>query len=128
MVPSSLATEVGYAPPNAEIFVARCDPSLPESVALNSNSLERISWERAVASAEIITEGMTRAGRSLSRAGLIQSLESFSNVQTSLSAAVSFGPNRRVGAGQVRVMRFDRQSQKLISVESDAHASAVGVH
>ena len=128
LIPGSLAAEVSSAPPNAEIFVARCAPSLPESAALDANSLERISWERAIASAEIITEGITRAGRNLSRAGLIQSLESFSNVQTSLPEAVSFGPNRRVGAGQVRVMRFDRQSQKLISVESDAHASAVGVH
>jgi branched-chain amino acid transport system substrate-binding protein len=64
-----------------------------------------------------MTEAMTRAGRELTRAGLLDALEGFYNVQTSLAAPISFGPNRRVGTSAVRIMVFDPEARKLIPVQ-----------
>jgi mono/diheme cytochrome c family protein len=54
-------------------------------------------WDRSVAAAEIFVEGMKRAGRSLTRHSLIEAIERFSLVGTSLPEPISFGPSRRVG-------------------------------
>jgi hypothetical protein len=62
----------------------------------------RSTWERATASAEILGEAMKRAGRSLTRSSLIQALESFYRVQTTLGAPITFGPNRRIGIGDTQ--------------------------
>ena len=75
--------------------------------ASDLKSADQRNWERATAAAEIITEAMTRAGRALTRGGLVQALEGFSNVQTSLPAPVSFGPNRRVGISGVQARALD---------------------
>ncbi len=75
--------------------------------ASDLKSADQRNWERATAAAEIITEAMTRAGRALTRGGLVQALEGFSNVQTSLPAPVSFGPNRRVGISGVQASALD---------------------
>jgi hypothetical protein len=62
----------------------------------------RSAWDRATASAEILCEAMKRAGRSLTRYTLIEALESLYQVETSLRTPISFGPNRRIGAGDGR--------------------------
>jgi ABC-type branched-subunit amino acid transport system substrate-binding protein len=59
--------------------------------------------DRARASAELMIEGLKRAGRNLTRATLLEALEGFHRVETGLHAPVSFGPNRRVGSSDVRV-------------------------
>jgi ABC-type branched-subunit amino acid transport system substrate-binding protein len=88
-------------------------------VALGASSVEdpttapRNLWDRATASASIMTEGMKRAGRELSRAALLEALEGFHEIQTNLPAPMSYGPNRRVGASGVRIMTLDRKSGKL---------------
>jgi len=65
----------------------------------------RAAWDRTTASAEIVVEAMKRAGRGLTRGKLIEALEGFHQVETSLHAPVSFGPNRRVGASNVRIVK-----------------------
>jgi hypothetical protein len=64
-----------------------------------------------------MTEAMTRAGRNLTRAGLLDALEGFYDVQTSLATPISFGPNRRVGISDVRVMVFDPDRRKLVPAQ-----------
>jgi Periplasmic binding protein/Cytochrome c len=95
--------------PGARVFVAFRASSGPE----DSTPASRILWDRATASAGILTEGMKIAGRGLSRAALLEALEGFHEVQTNLPAPVSYGPNRRVGASGVRIMMFDLKSGKL---------------
>ena len=58
---------------------------------------DRDVWTRATASAEIVTEALKRAGRSLSRESLIHEMEGFHQVMTTLGAPISFGPDRRIG-------------------------------
>jgi mono/diheme cytochrome c family protein len=70
----------------------------PASPAEKVSLLQQTVWNRTIASAQIITEAMKRAGRELTRANLIQALEGFDNVQTTLSMPVTFGPNRRIGS------------------------------
>jgi hypothetical protein len=53
----------------------------------------------ALAAAAVFTEGLRRAGRDLSREGFVRALESLSNYDPQgYGPAVSFGPDRRVGA------------------------------
>jgi ABC-type branched-subunit amino acid transport system substrate-binding protein len=53
----------------------------------------------ALAAATVLTEGLRRAGRELSRARLVQALESLNNYDPQgYGPAVSFGPDRRTGA------------------------------
>lgn len=53
----------------------------------------------ALAAAAVLTEGLRRAGRDLSRERFVQALESLNNYDPlGYGPAVSFGPDRRVGA------------------------------
>jgi hypothetical protein len=54
-------------------------------------------WDRAAATAEILVEGMRRAGRALTRHSLVEALEGLTAVKTSLPEAITFSPTRRVG-------------------------------
>ena len=77
--------------------------------ASDLKSADQRNWERATAAAEIITEAMTRAGRALTRGGLVQALEGFSNgkpasprpsalAPTDESASAVFKPGRSIPA------------------------------
>jgi hypothetical protein len=93
LIPGSLlgAASPPPVPPGAigQVFVAQGSASPP--------------GDRARASAELMIEALKRAGRNLTRATLLEALESFHRVETGLHAPVSFGPNRRVGSSDVRV-------------------------
>ena len=60
----------------------------------------RAAWERTAASGELVVEAMRRAGRGLTRSGLIEALEGMSRVKGSFPEPLSFGPNRRIGSKQ----------------------------
>lgn len=51
-----------------------------------------------IASFKVLVEALERAGRKLSREKLLDSLESLYRFETGLTPALTFGPNRRVGA------------------------------
>ena len=70
---------------------------------------------RSTAAAEILIEALKRAGRGLSRFTLMEALESLHQVRTSMVEPISFGPIRRIGASQVRILKFDPRTQKLIA-------------
>lgn len=102
LIPGAFAAS-GFRP-GARVFVA-----MPESEGcfgadmLMDTLSVRTAVRRAVASAEIIAEALKRAGRGVSREALVQELEGFYQVSTSLGVPVTFGPNRRIGAPAVTV-------------------------
>jgi len=54
----------------------------------------------------ILLEGLKRAGRDLTREGLVETLENFKNVSTKgLTGPVTYGPNDRKGGGTARVFK-----------------------
>ena len=61
----------------------------------------------AFAAAKVFVEGLTRAGRDLSREKLITSLEGLYEYQTGITPRITFGPNRRVGAAGAHVVAID---------------------
>jgi hypothetical protein len=111
LVPGSFAA--GYltqaAFPGAQVFVAFGTAS----GRADSSTTSRLIWNRATASASLLTEALQTAGRSLSRATLVEALESFNGGQTSLAAPVTFGRNRRVGASGVQIMVYDPLTRKF---------------
>ncbi len=61
----------------------------------------------AFAAAKVFVEGLTRAGKDLSREKLITSLEGLYEYQTGITPRITFGPNRRVGAAGAHVVAID---------------------
>jgi hypothetical protein len=103
---------------NAEMFVALTARSG------NSGTGSRLLWERVVASASILNEGIKLSGRELKRAGMIEALEGFQKVQTALPEPISYSTSRRIGASDVHIMRFDSSGQKLEAVDDTIQSQA----
>jgi ABC-type branched-subunit amino acid transport system substrate-binding protein len=68
---------------------------------------------KALAEAAILLEGLKRAGRDLSREGLIHSLEGLYDFACGFAPAVTFGPNRRAGSDRFRIVRLDPKTGAL---------------
>lgn len=64
-------------------------------------------------SAKILVEAMKRAGKDLSREKLIQALDGFYEYKTGLTPAITYGPNRRIGALGAYVVTVDLKDKKL---------------
>ena len=62
----------------------------------------------AYASLLVLEEALKRAGRDLSRAKLIGALENLFSFETTVTPAVSYGPNRRIGAMGGYVVAVDQ--------------------
>jgi hypothetical protein len=88
-------------------------PLLPDSISLDETTaaaLERLTEagdaaaapsvvrRSALASAELMMEALRRIGRELTRERLVDELETFHEVRTGYVPAVTFDPNRRIGA------------------------------
>jgi len=69
----------------------------------------------AYAAAKILVEALKRAGKDLSREKLIQSLEGFYEFPTGLTQAITYGPNRRIGAMGAYVISVDLKRQQFVS-------------
>ncbi|HSL81860.1 MAG TPA: ABC transporter substrate-binding protein [Thermoanaerobaculia bacterium] len=61
----------------------------------------------AMASAEVLFEGLERAGRDLTREGLVEALEGLYDYDTGLVPPVTYGPSRRIGALGAHILAFD---------------------
>ena len=61
----------------------------------------------AFAAAKVFVEGLTRAGKDLSREKLITTLEGFYEYDTGATPRISFGPNRRIGAAGAHVLPLE---------------------
>ncbi|MFQ5653259.1 MAG: ABC transporter substrate-binding protein [Planctomycetota bacterium] len=72
----------------------------------------------AVASGRLLVEGLKQCGRRLSRARLLESLESVRGFTTGLAPPLTYGPNRRIGAMGAYVLRIDREKGELVPVSS----------
>ena len=67
----------------------------------------------AFSSAKLLVEALKRVGKELSREKLIQTLEGFYEFPTGLTPAITFGPNRRIGAMGAYVLTIDLKEKKL---------------
>jgi len=74
---------------------------------LSAGSAARPAQVAALQSADVLLEGLRRAGRQLSRERLIEGLEGIYRLQTGLGPPVTFGPARRAGASGAWVMEPD---------------------
>jgi ABC-type branched-subunit amino acid transport system substrate-binding protein len=61
----------------------------------------------AFAAAKVFVEGLTRAGRDLSREKFINALDTLYDYETGVTPRLTFGPNRRVGAAGAHIVTFD---------------------
>jgi ABC-type branched-subunit amino acid transport system substrate-binding protein len=70
----------------------------------------------AYSAAKVLVEALRRAGRDLSREKLIQALEGLYEYPTGLTPAITFGPNRRIGAMGTYVVTMDLKEKKFSPV------------
>ncbi len=68
----------------------------------------------AYSAAKILAEALKKAGKDLSREKLIQVLEGFYEYRTGLTPAISYGPNRRVGAMGAHVITVDLKTKQFV--------------
>ena len=61
----------------------------------------------AVSAATLLTEGLFRSGRDLSREKLIESIEGLYGFNTGLTPEMAFTPNRRLGARGGHIVAVD---------------------
>jgi ABC-type branched-subunit amino acid transport system substrate-binding protein len=72
----------------------------------------------AFTAAKILVEGLKRAGRDVSREKLVAALEGLSRFESGLMPAITFGPNRRVGALGAYIVSVDLEKKQLVPVSS----------
>ena len=70
----------------------------------------------AYTAARVLAEAIKRAGKDVSREKLIQVLEGFYDYSTGLTPAISYGPNRRIGAKGAYVVTIDLKEKKFVPV------------
>ncbi len=68
----------------------------------------------AQGAAKILVEGLKRAGRDVSREKLIETLEGLDQFVTGLTPAVTYGPNRRIGAMGAYVVTVDLEKKEFV--------------
>jgi ABC-type branched-subunit amino acid transport system substrate-binding protein len=64
--------------------------------------------------ASVLVEGLKRAGKDLGREQLVQALEGLNEYQTGLTPAITYGPNRRIGALGAYVVTVDLKEKKFV--------------
>jgi ABC-type branched-subunit amino acid transport system substrate-binding protein len=69
----------------------------------------------AYSSAKILVEGLKRAGKDISREKLIETLEGLNQYATGLTPAVTYGPNRRIGAMGAYIVTIDLEKREFLS-------------
>jgi ABC-type branched-subunit amino acid transport system substrate-binding protein len=70
----------------------------------------------ALAAARLFVEGMRKAGRDLTRSGLVEALESLYAYDTGFTPPLTFGPNRRVGARGAHLVVVDLAAGTYVPV------------
>jgi ABC-type branched-subunit amino acid transport system substrate-binding protein len=68
----------------------------------------------AYSAARILVEALKRVGRDISREKLIQALEGFNQYSTELTPAITYSPNRRIGAMGAYVLQIDLKDKRLL--------------
>jgi len=80
-----------WSPDRLEFFMG-----LAEKHRLSGKHITSQIW--ALGAAEVFVEGLRRAGRDLSREGLVDQIEQLNSYDTGLTPRITYGPTRRVGA------------------------------
>jgi len=70
----------------------------------------------ALSSAQLLVEGLKRAGREVSRQKLIEALEGLYEFHTGFSLALTYSPNRRIGALGTHIVTLDLGAQAFVPV------------
>ena len=70
----------------------------------------------AYVSAKMLVEAIRRIGKEVTRERLIQTLEGFHQYSTELTPAITYGPNRRIGATGAYVVTIDLKEKKFVQV------------
>ena len=70
----------------------------------------------AYGGAKVLMEGLKRAGRDVSQEKLIIALESLDRFDTGLTPAITYGPNRRIGALGAYVVSVDLEKKQFVPV------------
>jgi ABC-type branched-subunit amino acid transport system substrate-binding protein len=82
--------------------------------ALGSLPAEHLSAQlTALAAAEILIEGLTRAGRDLTRESFVETLEGLNRFETGYAPPITYGPGRRLGARGAYVFAVDLAGRRL---------------
>lgn len=68
----------------------------------------------AYSAAKVLVEGLKRAGKDVSREKLIAALEGFNRFETGLTPAITYGPNRRIGATGAYVVSIDLEKKQFV--------------
>jgi len=68
----------------------------------------------ALSAAKILGEGLKRVGKDLSREKLIQVLEGLYEYPTGLTPAITYGPNRRIGALGAYIVNVDLKEKQFV--------------
>ncbi|HVS83320.1 MAG TPA: ABC transporter substrate-binding protein [Pyrinomonadaceae bacterium] len=68
----------------------------------------------AFSAAKILVEALKRVGKDLSREKLIQALEGLYEYQTGLTPAITYGPNRRIGAMGAYIVTVDLKEKQFL--------------
>lgn len=121
------ALDLFRAPPNfnSKVFVSfptspsdHSEAELKEFRALaakyNFPSQHRVAQVSAYTSVKILVEALKRAGRHLSREELIKALEGLYEYPTGLTPAITYGPNRRIGAMGAWVVTLDLEKKQFL--------------
>lgn len=68
----------------------------------------------AYVSAKLLVEALKRVGKDLTREKFIQAVEGLYEYQTGLTPAISYGPNRRIGALGAYLITINLKDKKLV--------------
>ncbi|MGB9180566.1 MAG: ABC transporter substrate-binding protein [Pyrinomonadaceae bacterium] len=86
--------------------------ALAEKYHLPSHHL--VAQLSAYSAAKILVEGLKRAGKDVSREKLIAALEGLNRFETGLTPAITYGPNRRIGATGAYVVSIDLEKKQFV--------------
>ena len=98
--------------PAIQLFEKNC---AKYKTATIENSYNVYGYQAAIT----LVEGLKRAGKDLTRAGLIKALESFNKYDNGIMAPITWGPNLRAGGHSVKIFQ---------AKEGDWHAITPGWH
>jgi ABC-type branched-subunit amino acid transport system substrate-binding protein len=128
LLPASSGSSVLEAPPGFDAGVFLSFPTSPDDQGADGLKEFRAlvlkyqlpahhlaAQVSAFAAAKILVEGLKRAGKDLSREKLIQSLEGLYQYQTGMTPAITYGPNRRIGANGAYIVAVDLKEKKFVA-------------
>jgi hypothetical protein len=118
LLPGSITAREWLPPalrPHARILFAF--ESINQSDALPSEHDIAVHQHRAhlaLTSAQLLIEGLRRAGRKTTRAKLIEAIETIQRFETGYLPPLNYGPRRHIGFTGEHILAFDPQGRQLL--------------